>query len=84
MKRRDLRTHPLRRQVNEAFCDERGEFSIGKFIVVWAQISVLAHMNVWWREFMDKPEALAIVLCFIAAPHILVKLLAGKFGAATK
>ena len=77
----DLRTHPLRRQLNEAFCSPDGSFSPTKFLAVWAQISVLSHMNIWFEKLLDKPETLLIVLSFLIAPDLLRKIINMKFGA---
>ena len=61
---KDKRHSPLRRQLNEAFCSPDGSFSPTKFLAVWAQISVLSHMNVWFEKLLDKPDTLLIVLSF--------------------
>ena len=76
--RTDLRIHPLRRQLNEAFCGPDGEFSVSKFLAAWSQIAVLAHMNVWFDKLLDKPEALLIVLSFLIGPDLFKKLLTLK------
>lgn len=76
----DKRVHPVRRQFNEAFCGPDGRFSVGKFLAVWSQIAVLAHMNVWFDKLMDKPESLLIVLSFLIAPDIIKKALVMKLG----
>ena len=80
MKRKELRHSPFRRQINEAFCDPNGAFSIGKFLAVWAQIAVLSHMNLWWEKLIDKPESLLIILSFLIAPDIIKKALVMKLG----
>lgn len=76
----EKRKAPFRRQLNQAFCDPDGNFSIGKFLSVWAQIAVLAHMNRWFGELIQKPESLAIVLVVLIAPDVLKKLLVMKYG----
>ncbi len=77
----ELRTHPMRRQLNEAFCDPSGAFSVGKFMAVWSQIAVLSHMNIWFEKLVDKPESLFIVLAFLIAPNLVSKWLTLKLGA---
>ena len=84
MKRQDKRTHPMRRQFNEAFCNPNGQFSVGKFLATWAQIAILAHMNVWFDKLLDKPESLLIILSFLIAPDIIKKALVMKLGGAAK
>ena len=84
MKREEKRSHPIRRQWNEAFCDPSGEFSVSKFLAVWAQIAVLAHMNRVFDELVAKPESLLIVLSFLIAPDIIKKALVMKLGGTTK
>lgn len=78
------RKSPLRRQVNEAFCGPDGEFSISKFLAVWSQIAVLAHMNRVFDELIAKPESLLIVLTFLIGPDLFKKLLTLKLGGSTK
>ena len=80
----DRRRHLIRRQWNEAFCDPDGRFSIGKFLAIWAQIVVLAHMGTSWEKLIDKPETLLIVLAFLIAPDLIKKALILKLGGATK
>ena len=80
MRQKEKRKSPFRRQINEAFCDPTGVFSIGKFLAVWAQIAVLAHMNWSWDAMLDKPETLLIVLSFLIAPDIIKKALVMKLG----
>ena len=84
MKREEKRSHPIRRQWNEAFCDPGGAFSVSKFLAVWAQIAVLAHMNRVFDELVAKPESLLIVLSFLIAPDIIKKALVMKLGGASK
>ena len=78
--KQERRKSSIRRQVNEAFCDPNGQFSIGKFLSIWAQIAVLAHMNTSWDKLIDKPESLGIVLAVLVTPDILKKMLAMKYG----
>ena len=81
----DERRHsPFRRQVNEAFCDPDGAFSVSKFLAVWSQIAVLAHMNRSWEPMLDKPETLLIVLSFLIAPDLVKKALVMKLGGAAR
>ena len=74
----------MRRQVNEAFAGPDGEFSISKFLAVWAQIAVLAHMNLTWDKLLDKPETLLIVLTFLIGPELFKKLVALKWNGSAK
>jgi hypothetical protein len=76
----ERRGHPMRRQVNEAFCGPDGRFSIGKFLMIWTQIVVLGHMGTSWERLIDKPETLAIILLFLIAPDLLKKALVMKLG----
>ena len=80
MPRKEQRHSSFRRQLNEAFCSPDGGFSPTKFLAVWAQISVLSHMNVWFEKLLDKPETLLIVLSFLIAPDLLRKIINMKFG----
>jgi hypothetical protein len=80
----EKRKSPMRRQMNEAFCDPLGKFSISKFLAVWAQIAILAHMNRWFEELISKPESLLIVLSFLIAPEIIKKALVMKLGGSVK
>lgn len=80
----ERRRSALRRQVNEAFTDPRGEFSVTKFLAVWAQIALLAHMNTSWEKLIDKPESLLIVLTFLVAPDGFKKFLAMKYNGSPK
>ena len=80
----EQRHSPFRRQVNEAFCDPDGRFSIGKFLVIWTQIVVLAHMGTSWDKLIDKPETLLIVLGFLITPDLVKKIIIMKFGGSTK
>ena len=82
--RKEERRSPMRRQLNEAFCDPNGAFSISKFLAVWAQIAVLAHMNRTWDVLILHWDSLAIVLVVLGAPDLLKKFLALKFGGSTK
>jgi len=77
---KEKRTHPLRRQLNEAFCDPDGNFSPSKFLAVWSQIAVLSHMNLYFDKLLDKPETLLIILVFLIAPDFLKKFLSMKYG----
>ena len=81
---KERRKSAFRRQVNEAFAGPDGEFSVSKFLAVWAQIAVLAHMNRTWDELLAKPESLLIVLTFLVGPELFKKLVAMKFGGSTK
>ena len=81
MKRPERRKSAFRRQVNAAFCDPNGEFSIKKFLVIWTQIVVLGHMGTSWDKLLDRPESLAIVLCVLIAPELISKFLSMKLGA---
>lgn len=76
----ERRKSAFRRQVNESFCDPNGNFSVGKFLSIWAQIAVFAHMNTSWDKLIDKPESLAIVLAILVTPDILKKLMVMKYG----
>jgi len=76
----EQRKSSLRRQVNEAFCDPSGAFSISKFLAVWAQIAVLTHMNRMFEELITKPESLLIILTFLIAPDGFKKFLSMKYG----
>lgn len=81
-RRTEKRKSPFRRQINEAFCDPDGAFSVSKFLAVWTQISVLAHMNRTW-DTLIKPDTwatLAIVLCVLIAPDLLKKIITLKLG----
>lgn len=80
----DRRRSPIRRQLNEAFCDPGGAFSVSKFLAVWAQIAVLSHMNRWFEELIAKPESLLIILAFLIAPDIIKKALVMKLGGSAK
>ena len=84
MKRTERRKSAFRRQWNEAFCGPDGEFSVSKFLAVWAQIAVLAHMNRVFDELVAKPESLLIVLSFLIAPDIIKKALVMKMGGSAK
>jgi len=81
---KEKRHSPIRRQLNQAFCDPTGNFSISKFLAVWAQIAILAHMNRWFEELIAKPESLLIVLSFLIAPEIIKKALVMKLGGGVK
>ena len=81
---KNRRHSAFRRQMNEAFCGPDGEFSVSKFLAVWAQIAVLAHMNRWFEELIAKPESLLIVLAFLIAPDIMKKALTLKLGGSSK
>ena len=76
----EKRKSPFRRQVNEAFCDPNGNFSIKKFLVIWTQIVVLGHMGISWDKLIEKPETLFIILSFLIAPEIISKFLTMKLG----
>ena len=76
----EKRTHPIRRQMNAAFCDPSGAFSIKKFLLVWAQIVVLAHMGTSWEDLIKLPTSLMVVLVFLAAPEMISKFLSMKLG----
>lgn len=80
----EKRHSPMRRQINEAFCDPDGAFSISKFLAVWAQIAVLAHTNIAFSDLISKPESLLIVLAFLIAPDIIKKALVLKLGGSAK
>lgn len=84
MTHKNQRHSPFRRQLNEAFCSPDGSFSPTKFLAVWAQISVLSHMNVWFDKLLDKPDTLLIVLSFLIAPDIIKKALVMKLGGVEK
>ena len=84
MKRSDRRKSALRRQINEAFCDPNGTFSIGKFLAVWAQIVTLAHFGRTFDVLILHPETMLIVLAFLIAPDIIKKALVMKLGGSTK
>ena len=77
---KNKRHSPLRRQLNEAFCDPDGRFSISKFLAAWTQIAVLSHMNLWFDKLLDKPETLLIILTFLIAPDLFKKIIAMKYG----
>ena len=76
----EKRHSPVRRQLNEAFCGPDGTFSISKFMAIWAQIAILAHLNVWFDKLIERPESLLIVLSFLIAPDIIKKALVMKLG----
>lgn len=76
----ERRKSTLRRQFNESFTDPQGRFSITKTIAVWAQISVLAHMNRTWDVLILHWDSLAIVLTVLVAPDAVKKLISMKYG----
>jgi hypothetical protein len=78
----ERRSQHFRRQVNQVWSDPDGRFSISKFIATWAQISILAHLNVWFEKTLDKPETLLIILSFLIAPDMIKKALSMKLGGA--
>ena len=82
--KQERRKSAFRRQWNEAFCDPDGAFSVSKFLAVWAQIAVLAHMNRVFDVLVAKPESLLIVLSFLIAPDIIKKALVMKLGGSSK
>lgn len=77
---KNKRKSPLRRQLNEAFCDPDGRFSVSKFLAAWSQIAVLSHMNLWFDKLLDKPETLLIILSFLIAPDFVKKFLTMRYG----
>ena len=79
---KEKRHSAFRRQVNEAFCDPNGQFSIKKFLVIWTQIVVLGHMGTSWDRLIERPETLLIVLSFLIAPELISKFLSMKLGGA--
>ena len=81
---KNRRRSPFRRQMNEAFTGPDGEFSISKFIAAWAQIAVLAHMNLTWDTLITRWDSLAVVLAVLVAPESFKKLLALKYGGSAK
>ena len=81
---KEQRKSPLRRQLNQAFCDRDGNFAPSKFLAIWAQIAVLSHMNIWFDKLLDKPETLLIILAFLIAPDFIKKFLTMKYGGAEK
>ena len=80
----EKRRSPIRRQLNAAFCDPNGHFSISKFLAVWAQIAVLAHMNTSWDTLILKWESLTVVLVVLIAPDLLKKFISMRFNGASK
>ena len=82
--RKNRRLHPFRRQMNEAFCDPDGAFSLAKFLAIWAQIAVLTHMNRTWDVLILHWDALALVLVVLVAPDLLKKFLSLKFNGSSK
>lgn len=76
----ERRKSAFRRQVNEAFCDPNGAFSVKKFLAVWTQIAVLAHMNNSWDVLITRWDSLAIVLVVLIAPELISKFLSMKLG----
>jgi len=78
----DQRKSPMRRQWNEAFCDPEGNFSISKFITVWAQVMFLFQAGRHFEELIKHSDALWVVAVVLVAPELLKKLMAIKGGSA--
>jgi len=76
----EKRTQVIRRQFNESFCDENGHVMIAKVVAVAAQVVVLFYTARDFAEYINKPEALLIVLSFLIAPDIFRKALNMKYG----
>lgn len=80
----ERRRSPLRRQVNEAFCSPDGSLSPMKTIAIFAQISVLWHLNLHFLEIVTRWDSLVVVLTFLIAPNTVHKMAALKFGGTAK
>jgi hypothetical protein len=79
----EQRVSPIRRQFNQAFCDPNGDFNIGKFLVLWTQIGILAQAMRFFEDLIAKPESLLVILTFLIAPEIIKKALVLKLGGQT-
>ena len=80
----EKRLHPMRRQLNEAFCSPDGSFSPSKMIAFAGQVVALYHFNDNFVLLMDKWDSLTVILSFIIAPELVKKIVAGKYGVSTK
>ena len=73
----------MRRQLNEAFAGPDGQFSILKTIAIFGQISSLYQMNMWFDALIVNSTAMLIVMTFIIAPHLIVRLAGARLGTTT-
>ena len=70
----------MRRQVNEAFEGPDGKFSILKAIAVFSQISALYQFNYWFDALIVNSLTMLVVMSFILAPHLIVRLAGQRMG----
>ena len=76
----DRRKSSFRRQINQGFCSPDGIWSPVKMAAVFSQIALLYHFGKNFDEFLDRPEALLIVLTFLILPDVAKKLVNMKYG----
>jgi len=78
----EQRKSPMRREVNEAFWHPSGNFSVSKFITVWAQVMFLFQAGKHFDELIKHSDALWVIATVLVAPELLKKLMAIKGGSA--
>ena len=76
----ERRASPIRRQANECFEGPDGKFSILKAIAVFSQISALYQFNVWFDALIVNSLTMLVVMSFIIAPHLIVRLAGQRLG----
>ena len=76
----EKRRSPVRRQFNESFEGPDGKFSILKAIAVFAQISALYQFNYWFDALIVNSLTMLVVMSFIIAPHLIVRLAGQRLG----
>ncbi len=76
----ELRSHPIRRGLNEAFAGGDGEVSIPKTLAIFGQIVLLYHLGNDYAVLMLHWDALALTAGLVIMPDLARMWLKSKFG----
>lgn len=75
----ERRSATLRRDLNDVFRDEKGHFTLTKTLGYGGQI-IAGYLLVHHAEYViDHGDAMAILLTFMIAPHLITRIINSKF-----
>jgi hypothetical protein len=80
----EQRKSPIRRQLNEGFCDKDGNWSPTKTISVFGLVLLLCETGVHFDDLIGKWDSLCLCLSFLICPDLVKKWLTMKYGGGEK
>jgi hypothetical protein len=76
----EKRRSPVRRQFNESFCDQNGNFSMTKTIAIASLVMLLYHTGKSFDKLIPAWDSLMVCLSFLICPDLIKKWLTMKYS----